>query len=318
MTVQGQIPIAAVVGPTASGKTGLAVALAKKLGGEVVSADSMQIYQGMDIGTAKPTAEEMGGVPHHLMGFVDPCQAFSVAQYLPLARQCVSDIHARGHLPIVAGGTGLYVSALLGNLQFEQEQQDDGLRRHLEQRMEQEGAQALLNELASFDPQTAARLHPNNKGRIIRAIEVYRRTGITMTEHLVRSRAQPSPYRAGVIGLNFRNRQELYRRIDARVDDMMQRGLAQEAAAVLSGSCGKTAGNAIGYKELAPWMEGRCTLEEAVAQIKQSTRRYAKRQLTWFRRMEQVRWIYVDECSSPEDMLRQAIAFLRQDGVIAG
>lgn len=311
-----RIPLAAVVGPTASGKTGLAVELALRAGGEVISADSMQIYKEMDIATAKPTKEEQKGVPHHLVDFLDVSERFSVAQYVELARACVQEVHSRGKLPILAGGTGLYVSSLLNHVQFSEEESHPELRAKLEKRLLTEGGEALLEELRQFDPQSAERLHPNNGKRILRAIEIYQATGITMSEHLKRSRSKPSPYRAGVIGLDYRNRQTLYDRIDRRVDQMVEQGLLQEARQILSSPYGQTAMNAIGYKELAPWIIGGCPLNEAIAKLKQSTRRYAKRQLTWFRREEWVHWIYVDECDGFQEVLQKSLQYLEQSGVV--
>lgn len=311
-----RIPLAAVVGPTASGKTGLAVELALRAGGEVISADSMQIYKEIDIATAKPTKEEQKGVPHHLVDFLDVSERFSVAQYVELARACVQEVHSRDKLPILAGGTGLYVSSLLNHVQFSEEESHPELRAKLEKRLLTEGGEALLEELRQFDPQSAERLHPNNGKRILRAIEIYQTTGITMSEHLKRSRSKPSPYRAGVIGLDYRNRQTLYDRIDRRVDQMVEQGLLQEARQILSSPYGQTAMNAIGYKELAPWIIGECPLNEAIAKLKQSTRRYAKRQLTWFRREEWVHWIYVDECDGFEEVLQKSLQYLEHSGVV--
>lgn len=311
-----RIPLAAVVGPTASGKTRLAVELALRTGGEVISADSMQIYKEMDVATAKPTKEEQKGVPHHLLDFLDASKTFSVAQYVDRARVCVQEIHSRGKLPILAGGTGLYVSSLLNHVQFSEEDSHPEVRAELEKRLQAEGGEALLEELRRFDPQSAERLHPNNGKRILRAIEIYRVTGINMTEHLKQSRLTPCPYRMGVIGLDYRNRQTLYDRINRRVDQMVEQGLLEEARRVLSSPHGMTARNAIGYKELVPWVNGESPLEEALEKLKQSTRRYAKRQLTWFRREEWVHWIYVDECSGLEEVLQKSLQYLEHSGVV--
>lgn len=305
--MEKKIPLLAVVGPTASGKTALAVELALRTGGEVISADSMQIYKGMDIGTAKPTVEEQKGVPHHLLDFLDSSQSYSVAQYVEEARCCIQEIYRRGHLPILAGGTGLYVSSLINHVQFVQEQTAPQMRETLQKRLEQEGVESLLEELRSYDPESAARLHPNNQKRILRAIEIYQTTGITMTEHIRKSRLRPSPYQHCVIGLDYRDRDILYQRIDRRVDQMIKQGLLEEARKVLSSPYSSTAMGAIGYKELAPWVRGECSLQEAVDHLKQSTRRYAKRQLTWFCREEWVQWIYVDECENFEDIVKKSL-----------
>jgi tRNA dimethylallyltransferase len=310
-----KIPVVAVVGPTASGKSRLAVELALRKNGEVISADSMQIYQGMRIGTAKPTAEEMRGVAHHLIDFADLSQPFSVAHYVELASNCISEVNSRGKLPIIAGGTGLYVRSLLHNIQFTEDDKNTALRVELARKAEQEGVQSLVEELSRFDPQSAHRIHPNNIGRIIRAIEIYRMTGITMTEQIERSKQIPTPYQACVIGLDYKNRQTLYDRINLRVDLMMESGLLAEAKEVLSCPNSQTALQAIGYKELVPYFRGECSLEVAVGRIKQESRRYAKRQLTWFRRDEDTHWIMVDEYDHFDEIAEQAIRIIAE-GVI--
>ncbi|WP_283606582.1 tRNA (adenosine(37)-N6)-dimethylallyltransferase MiaA [Faecalispora anaeroviscerum] len=290
-----KIPLLVVGGPTASGKTRLAAEVALRHHGEVVSADSMQIYRGMEIGTAKPTPEETLGVPHHLMGFVEPGQSFSVADYVSLAKETVEAIHSRGHLPVLAGGTGLYIRSLITNTQFTEADNDPALRAALLERAEREGTDGLMQELRSFDPESAERIEPRNLPRLIRAIELYRVTGVTMTEHLRRSRMQPSPYRVCFLCLGFRDRAKLYERIDLRVDEMFRRGLVEEARELLETPSGATAMQAIGYKELLPFFRGEIPLAEAQDTIKRETRRYAKRQLTWFRREEQAHWLFVDD-----------------------
>ena len=310
-----KIPLLAVVGPTASGKTALAVELAKRLNGEVVSADSMQIYQEMQIGTARPTKDEMEGVPHHLLGFLPLSESFSVAQYVELAGKTVREIASRGKLPILAGGTGLYVSSLVENVSFTETARDDALREELCRRGEREGGEALLQELTQFDPESAARLHPNNLGRIIRAIEIYRTSGITMTEQLKRSREVPSPYQFCGIGLTFADREKLYDRINLRVDRMMEAGLEEEARRVLALPGGQTALQAIGYKELSPYLNGDCTKEEALENLKRQTRRYAKRQLTWFRRDERIHWLEADRFASREELVKEAERIVRESGL---
>lgn len=308
------IPIVAVVGPTATGKTRLSVELALRFGGEVVSADSMQIYRGLEIGTAKPTAEEMRGVPHHLVDFLDPAQPFSVADYVHLASEAIADIRDRGRLPVVVGGTGLYVSSLLGGLRFSPQGRDDALRTYLREKAKQEGPQALLEELRSFDPESAERIHPNNVGRVIRAIEVYRVTGVTMSEQLRRSRAVPSPYDSVVVGLTYRDRAKLYAAIDRRVDRMMSTGLLKEAKTVFSMEHPGTAAQAIGYKEFFPYFRGECSLDESVEEVKRESRHYAKRQLTWFRRSEEVKWIFVDEFDDFEQLVSHVCEIIRRKG----
>ena len=302
---QEKIPLLVIGGPTASGKTRLAAELALHCGGEVVSADSMQIYRGMEIGTAKPTPEETLGVPHHLMDFVEPGQSFSVADYVALARETVGDIHSRGRLPVLAGGTGLYIRSLITNTQFTEADSDPALRAELAQRAAREGTDALMRELRSFDPESAQRIEPRNLPRLIRAIELYRSTGVTMTEHLRRSRLAPSPYRVCFLCLGFRDRERLYERINRRVDEMFRRGLVEEARELLETPGGATAMQAIGYKELLPYFRGEISLREAQDTIKRETRRYAKRQLTWFRREEQARWLFVDDYAR-WDALRDA------------
>ncbi|MDD5952815.1 MAG: tRNA (adenosine(37)-N6)-dimethylallyltransferase MiaA [Oscillospiraceae bacterium] len=295
MTTTRSIPVIAVVGPTASGKSGLAVALAKWLNSEVVSADSMQIYREMTIGTAKPTAEEMDGVVHHMVDFLPMTESFSVADYVAMAGECLKDIARRGKIPILVGGTGLYVRSLLQNLDFSDGDKDPALRESLRKKAETEGPSALLEELRSVDPESAERIEMRNVPRVIRAIELYRTTGKTMTEHLRDSRKTPSPYVSCMLGLNYRQRQTLYDRINRRVDDMMEKGLLDEAKNIFQQPGGQTALQAIGYKELKPYLDGEISLSEAVEKMKQGTRRYAKRQLTWFRREEDIHWLYPDD-----------------------
>ena len=295
MTPSEKIPVIAVVGPTASGKSRLAVQLAKWLNTEIVSADSMQIYRELSIGTAKPTEEEMEGIPHHMIGFLSVEEPFSVADYVSAAGACLREIASRDKIPILCGGTGLYVRSLLQNLEFSESGQDAELRQSLRQKAEREGPSVLVEELRQFDPESAERIDPNNVGRLIRAIELYRTTGRTMTCHLEESRKNPSPYDVCMLGLNYRDRSLLYDRINRRVDQMMEDGLLEEAKAVLLQEGGKTALQAIGYKELRPYLMGQVPFETAVETMKQETRRYAKRQLTWFRREDGIIWLYPDD-----------------------
>ena len=286
------IPLVVILGPTAAGKTRLAIDVALRYGGEVVSADSMQIYRGMDIGTAKPTPGEMHGVPHHMLDIIEPSRSYSVADYVAQAKTVIADIHARGRLPVLAGGTGLYIDSLTSNLDFGETERDEDLRTLLREQAEREGGEALLGVLRGFDPDTAAGLHPNNLGRIIRAIEVYRTTGLTMTELRRRSREVPQIYRCCKIGLCYEDRAMLYERINRRVDLMMEAGLLEETKRLLEkAGAGSTAIQAIGYKELALYLGGEIGLSEAVESIKRGTRRYAKRQMTWFRRDPSIEWI---------------------------
>ena len=285
--------ILVVSGPTASGKTALAVELALARNGEVVSADSMQIYRRMDIGTAKPTRAEMRGVPHHMLDVADPEEDFSVARYVELAARCVDDILARGKLPIVAGGTGLYIDSLLSGRTFARFDPDSPLRRELEEELARRGGAALLEELARVDPDTAARLHPNDGKRIVRALEVYRSTGTTLTEHNAMTRSLPPRYDALTLTLAFQRREDMWDRIDRRVDRMMADGLAEEVRALLDSGVPDrcTAMQAIGYKEMAAALRGDGDTARAAEEIKLRSRQYAKRQLTWFRRNPNTHWI---------------------------
>lgn len=302
------IPVVAVVGPTASGKSALAVELARLLNGEIVSADSKQIYRYMSVGTAVPTEEEMAGIPHHLLQFLNPDQNFSVAEYVELAQKAILEIHARKKLPVVAGGTGLYVSSLLDNITFFDTKSDPALRQELEQTAAEKGNRYLLDLLNTFDPQLAQKLHPNNLGRIIRGIEAYRLTGIPMSEHQKASRQKESPYRCCIIGLNYRNRDLLYQRIDRRVEKMMENGLLEEIKELIRMGYSQTAAQAIGYKEFFGYLQGKSALEESVARVQQESRRYAKRQLTWFRRDERVNWLYIDDYEDYNSLVKQALA----------
>ena len=305
----------AVVGPTASGKTALAIALAKELGGEIVSADSMQIYRGMDIATAKPTPEEMAEVPHHLIGFWPPEKPFSVAQYAVLAREKIDDILRRGRVPVLCGGTGLYIKAIVDHIQYEEETGEDAaLRERLRRQAQDEGNLAVWRQLQAMDPKTAERIHPNNLGRVIRAIEVMQVSGRSIREQEERSRQAPCPYHVIQIGLRYRNRENLYERIGRRVDAMAEAGLPEEARAVRQQGLTATAAQAIGYKELYDWMDGTLPLEEALENLKRSTRRYAKRQLTWFGADARIRWIEPDALQAGETVTEQAMRIIENDG----
>ncbi len=281
-----------ICGPTASGKTALAAALARRLGGEVVSADSMQVYRRMDIGTAKPTPEEMGGVPHHMIDVADPEESYSVARYVREAVPVVDDILARGRLPIVAGGTGLYIDNLIAGRTFAPLPEDPGLRAGLQARARSEGLPSLLEQLRRVDPAAAERVHPNDEKRIIRALEVYLSTGTTITRHNEETRALPRRYAPLTIGLSFARRPQLWARIDRRVDAMMERGLADEVRRLLDSGVSPqcTAMQAIGYKELAAALLAGRPLSDGAEEIKLRSRQYAKRQLTWFRREPDIHW----------------------------
>ena len=285
--------ILVICGPTASGKTALAVELALRHHGEVVSADSMQIYRRMDIGTAKPTREEMRGVPHHMLDVADPEEDFSVARYVDMAAKCVDDILSRGKLPILAGGTGLYIDSLLSGRTFAPFQPDSPLRGQLEEQLRREGGAAMLARLAQVDPDSAARLHPNDEKRIVRALEVYQSTGKTITQHNLETQAIPPRYDALTLALAFERREDMWSRIDRRVDQMMDQGLVAEVQGLLdSGVPAKcTAMQAIGYKEMAAALLSHGDVSAGAEEVKLRSRQYAKRQLTWFRRNRDARWL---------------------------
>ena len=311
--MKNKIKVISVVGPTASGKTGLSVELAKLLDGEIISADSMQIYKGMDIATAKPDDAEMQGVPHHLMGFLPPEQTYSVAMFTDDARCLIADITKRNKLPFIVGGTGLYVDALLNNIRFHDEERNEEVSTELRERIQKEGIEPLLEELLQVDPDSAQRLSKErNPKRIIRALEFYKTTGKTITEQLALSRTEESPYKAIKIGLSFSDREKLYDRINKRVDDMLSRGLLEEARQVLSSPLSQTSAMAIGYKELAPYISGEASLDDCVEKLKRETRRYAKRQLTWFRRDKEINWLYVDEYNSFDELFDAAVQIINK------
>ena len=306
--------IVVICGPTASGKTALSIALAKAFNGEVVSADSMQIYRRMDIGTAKPTLEERDGVPHHMLDVAEPGESYSVSRYAEEASACVEDILARGRLPIVCGGTGLYIDGLIRGTDFQPAGTDSGLREQLEVEWEIQGAEAMMARLAAVDPDSAARLHLSDKRRILRALEVYLATGETITVHNARSKAVPPRYEALMIGLNTEPRQILYDRIDRRVDVMLEQGLLQEVRSLLEdGLLEGTAAQAIGYKELLAHFRGEMPLEQAADLIRQKSRNYAKRQLTWFRRDERVKWIVYNAPEAAQAVLQEATEYLTRN-----
>ena len=303
--------IICIPGPTASGKTALAVALARELNGEVVSCDSMYVYKYMNIGTAKPTLEEMDGIVHHMIDVAEPDEDFSVSKYCKMASPIVDDIVARGKTAIIAGGTGLYMDSLIKGNDFA-DFPSTGYRQTLERQVELEGVAPLLAQLQQIDPESADN-SMNNPRRIIRALEVYYETGITITEHNRRTQALPPRYQPFWLGLDFAERSELYRRINLRVGIMLQQGLIQEIEELLaSGIPSKcTAMQAIGYKEFVAALEGQCTIEEAADLVRQSSRRYAKRQLTWFRRNKNIHWLVRRGHETPEEILQNARQLIR-------
>ncbi len=296
-----KIPLICIVGPTASGKTSLAIEIAKHYDCEIVSADSMQIYKGMDIATAKPTLAEQDGIKHHLIDFLDIDKTFSVAQYCDMAHGIIRDIYAEGKTPILVGGTGLYIDSLINNITFSDADSDEDLRKALYSEFESNGVESLLKTLYKIDPNTASRLEvEKNPKRIIRAIEVYKTTGITMSQHNANSRLNDSPYRVVKIGLTATDRQYLYDRINNRVDSMVQSGLIEEAKSFVNENMSSTSSMAIGYKELMPYLQGEAELETCIENLKMQTRRYAKRQLTWFNRDKNIHWFNIDILSKNE------------------
>lgn len=307
-----------ITGPTATGKTELGVLLAEKLGGEVVSADSMQIYRQMDIGTAKPTPEEMRNVPHHMINVAWPTENYSVSRYVTEASKCIDDIAARGKIPLIVGGTGLYIDSLISGRNFAPYSPETDLRFKLSQKYDKIGGQAMLHLLRERDPEGAARLHPNDKKRILRAIEVLHTTGIPISVHDARTRELPSRYDAVRIALNYRSREALYERIDMRVDAMMEAGLLNEVRDLLNSGMDResTAMQAIGYKELASAIFGECSIEESVEAIKRGSRRYAKRQLSWLGRHHDVHWIHWEKEPDFGEALHYSTQFLKIKGIM--
>lgn len=304
--------IIAIAGPTASGKTALSIQLAKEMDGEIVSCDSMQVYKDMDIGTAKPTREEQAGIPHHMLSVAEPWEDFSVSRYCAMADPIVEDILRRGKSPIIVGGTGLYMDALIRGNAFAP-CPSTGRREELEALAASQGIEAVIEKLQKVDPESAARLHPSDQKRIIRAMEVYLETGMTITEHNRKTQEIPPKYHPIRFALTDRQRQTLYDRIDRRVDTMVEAGLIEEIQGLLARGIPEkcTAMQAIGYKEFVAALHGACSLEEAAGQVKQSSRRYAKRQLTWFRRNPENIWLIREDGQSSMEILDSARQYLR-------
>ena len=304
--------IICIAGPTASGKTALAVELAKELDGEVVSCDSMQVYKRMDIGTAKPTKEEMQGIVHHMIDVAEADEDFSVSRYCCMASPIVDDILARGKTAVIAGGTGLYMDSLIRGNAFAPFP-STGVREKLEAQADREGMEAMLKWLQSIDPEAAGRLHLSDRKRILRALEVYLETGETITEHNRRTQAVPPRYSPLWLGLDFADRAELYRRIDTRVGLMLDMGLVEEIQNLLSSGIPEkcTAMQAIGYKEFVAALEGQCTIAQAADQVRQSSRHYAKRQLTWFRRNQGIHWLTRATGEGGKEILEKARQVIR-------
>lgn len=300
----------AVVGPTASGKTELGVKICKKFNGEVISSDSMQIYKGMNIATAKPTAEEMQGIKHYLIDYISPQQEYSVASFVKDAKGAVEEIVSKGKLPVVVGGTGLYTDSFIENITFFDEPSSKEIRNKLFLREKNEGIEGLYAELKQIDPVSASNIHINNKVKIIRALEVYYTTGMTITKQNEQSKNTPSDYEPLYIGITYKNRDLLYERINRRVDLMLQKGLLAEAEMFYSAGFSDTSVNAIGYKELKPYLDGTEALDVCIENLKRSTRHYAKRQLTWFNRNKNVNWIYPDTFEAKEAMFEYVFSLI--------
>lgn len=300
-----------IAGPTASGKTSLSIELSKRIDGEIVSADSMQIYKYMDIGSAKPTIDEMQGIPHHMIDIIKPEEEFSVALYRQKAGECIDDIISRGKMPIVVGGTGLYINSLTYPLDFTNTAQDKEYRSYLQKLAENFGGEYIHNMLKEVDIESADRLHPNDIKRIIRALEVYKNTGKTMTEYKLESKLKDIEYNFAYMGL-YMDRQKLYDRINKRVDEMFEKGLVEEVKKLKEMGYNKnmTSMQGIGYKEVFDYLDGLYTLDEVKDIIKQNTRHYAKRQLTWFRREERIHWIDIDKFNSADEILENMIYYI--------
>lgn len=309
-------PIICVTGPTGCGKTALGVALAERFGGEVVSADSMQIYRGMAIGSAAPTPAEMHGIPHYMIAVSDPAESWSVARYVEAAAPVVDDILSRGKRPLLVGGTGLWIEALLRGGGFAPGQSGGQTRRALEDELRRNGIAPLLRELRAVDPDAADRIHPADTKRILRALEVYRETGTTITAHNVATRSAPPRYRAIWLGLRYRDRDEMKAALDRRIDSMMKAGLLEEVRALAARvPRDATALQAIGYKELLPVLDGQKTLAEGVAEVKLRTRQYAKRQLTWFRRNGAIHWLERREGQDFSEIVHASTDYCLGNGV---
>ena len=309
--------VVCVVGPTACGKTKMGVALAKRFGGEVVSVDSMQIYRGMTIGTAAPTAEEMDGVRHHMVAIAAPAESWSVARFTEQADLCIGDILRRGKCPVLVGGTGLYLNSILSGRTFAPGHSGGEIRKSLQAELAREGIESLYRQLREIDPETAARLPIRDEKRILRALEVYRETGETLTAHDARTRLRPPKYRACTIGLTFRDRADLYARIDRRVDTMVERGLLREVEALLQTGLPETATalQAIGYKQFLSVYRGDTPVSEAVAEVKLRSRQYAKRQLTWLRRKDDIHWLLWEKDPDFPAGLQNATEYLLAQGL---
>lgn len=310
-------PLIILAGPTAVGKTALSIGLAKAIGAEIISADSMQVYRGMDIGTAKIRLEEMQGVPHHLIDITDPQEAFNVADYKKHCSRCIQEIYQRGKIPMLVGGTGFYIQAVLYDIDFQESETDMRYRQLLQQEAVEQGAESLHKKLAAVDPEAAEQIHPNNVKRVIRALEFYKQTGRRISAHNETERNKESPYHFAYYVLSL-PRQILYERINERVEQMRQEGLEAEVRHLLGQGCTRNmvSMQGLGYKELIQAMQGEMSLEEAYAKIKQETRHFAKRQITWFRRERDVSWIYKEQFENETEIMNYCVNDLKERGII--
>lgn len=311
-------PLVILTGPTAVGKTALSIKLAKRIGGEIVSADSMQVYRHMDIGSAKITPQVMEGVPHHLIDVLDPQEEFNVVIFQQMAQEAMEKIYSAGHIPIIVGGTGFYIQAILNDISFRETETDTPYREQLENQAAEHGAQWLHDRLREVDPKAAEEIHPNNVKRVIRAMEFYRETGTRISDHNEEQRQKQSPYNFVYFVLNM-DRRKLYDRIELRIDQMLEQGLLEEVGKLQQEGCheGMVSMQGLGYKEILAYLQGKCTLEEAVYILKRDTRHFAKRQLTWFRREREVCWIQKEDYGYDEErMLEGMLQILNEKNII--
>lgn len=301
-------PLVILTGPTAVGKSEISIALAKQVGGEIISADSMQVYRHMDIGSAKIMPEQMGGVPHHLIDVLEPTEEFNVVTFQQMAKEAMAGIYARGHIPVVVGGTGFYIQALLYDIDFTENDEDTALRKQLEELARTQGNEALFERLRRIDPESCETIHANNVKRVIRAIEFYEKTGTRISAHNKAQRQNSSPYNFAYFVLND-DRKKLYHKIEARVDSMMEQGLVDEVSSLAAAGCTRdmVSMQGLGYKEILDYLDGHTTLEEAVYLIKRDTRHFAKRQLTWFRRERDVIWVEKPEANDDKELIQKCI-----------
>lgn len=310
-------PLIILTGPTAVGKTKLSIALAKAVNGEIISADSMQVYQHMDIGTAKIMPEEMDGVPHHLVDVLSPMEDFNIVRFQQMAKQAMEEIYQKGKIPILVGGTGFYIQAVLYDIDFTESEEDSAYREELWEISRKEGEEALHQMLREVDPKAAEEIHPNNVKRVIRALEFYKSTGTPISEHNEEQKKKESPYQFLYLVLN-QDRAILYERIEKRIDQMLEQGLVEEVKTLKEMGCQKdmVSMRGLGYKEILAYLDGETSLEEAVDILKRDTRRFAKRQLTWFRREKEPVWIEKGSYGSEEEILDEILSLLREKNII--